>query len=467
MKWKAHKYQKFSKKHILENKAAGLFLDMGLGKTVTTLDALNILMFDTFEIHKPLIVAPKFVAENTWAKEAAKWDHLKHLKFSKILGDEKSRIKALKAKADVYIINRDNVPWLVTYYQSKFPFDMLILDELTSFKSSKSMRFKALRLIRPKVKRVVGLTGTPAPNGLIDLWAQIFLLDRGERLGKKITDFRSKFFNERRNGHIVYRYDAKKDVNVKEQIFGAISDICISMKASDYLELPGRIEHRVEIDFSPRMRREYDKFEMECVLELLSEEAEVTAANAAALMGKLRQFSNGAIYGAKDPDTNRRPYYELHDQKLEALEELVEQANGEPVLIFYSFQHDVARIKERLKAYNPITVKDDPDFQDKWNRKEIKVLLAHPASAGHGLNLQAGGNIIIWFSQDFNLEYDMQANARLDRQGQTKVVMIYRLVVADTVDEKVEESLTSKADDQESLMRATRAIVGKYADRSS
>ncbi len=449
-----HEYQKAAVRHIIEHPAAGLFLEMGLGKTISTLTAINILMNEYLEVNKVLVIAPKRVAEDTWTSECAKWDHLKGLRVSVMLGSEKKRIEAFQRDADVYVINRENVEWLVAKWNGYFPFDMVVIDELSSFKSGKSKRFRALRLVRPKVNRVVGLTGTPAPNGLMDLWSQMYLLDMGERLGKSITSYRMKYFKPgRTNGQIVYDYKALD--GSEKDIYDKIGDICISMKAEDYLELPERIDRDVKVTLSATNRKRYDEFEKEQILSLPEEEGDISAVNAAALTNKLMQFANGAIY---DADHN---VHEIHEEKLEALEEIVESANGQPVLVFYAFKHDVYRIMKRLKKYHPVEI-GGSDCIRAWNKGEIPLMLAHPASAGHGLNLQAGGNIVVWFSLPWSCELYQQANARLYRQGQTKPVIIHKLMVDGTIDEDIIKALGSKIDRQEALMRAVKARIEKY-----
>lgn len=453
MEFKAHNYQDFAIQHILHHPYSGLFLDMGLGKTVSTLTAVSYLMYEDCEIDKVLVVAPKKVAENTWSNEINKWDHLKHLTVSKVLGTEKARKEALKAKADIYVINRENVAWLVGLYQTAFPFDMVVLDELSSFKSPKAIRFKALRMVRPFIKRVVGLTGTPAPRGLIDLWSQLYLLDMGERLGKTITGYREKYFTPgRSNGHVVYDYKLKQDGN--DLIYSKISDICISMKAEDYLTLPERIDRTVEINLPTAIKAKYDEFEKEQVLALEDSE-DISAINAAALSNKLLQFANGAVYDAE------KSYHEVHKEKLEALEEIVDAANGQSVLVFCSFKHDYERIKKHLKGYKPQLL-ITPEDEQKWNDGKIQVLLAHPASVGYGLNLQEGGNIIVWYGLNWSLELYQQANARLHRQGQARPVIIHHLVVSGTMDEDVIKSIAGKAECQEALMQAVKVRIQKY-----
>lgn len=452
MKYKPHPYQQHSTNHIIDKPYSALFLDMGLGKTVSTLTAIDELMNVYCEVNKVLVIAPLRVAKDTWSTEVEKWDHLNHLRLSIVLGSVKERKMALSCKADIYVINRENVPWLVAQYQSAFPFDMVVIDELSSFKSAKSIRFKSLRMIRPTVKRVVGLTGTPAPNGLIDLWPQLYLLDMGERLGKTITGYREKYFNPgRRNGAVVFDY--KLRAGSEQEIYNKIADICISMKAKDYLQLPERINNVIEIRLPKDIQDKYDKFEEDQVMQIEAED--VSAVNAAALSTKLRQFAQGAIY---DIDKN---WHEIHNIKLDALEELVEGANGQPVLIFYSFRSDLERIQHKLKAYKPRMLNDSQDIKD-WNAGKIEVLLAHPASAGHGLNLQAGGNVIIWFGLNWSLELYQQANARLDRQGQTKPVIIHHMITVQTIDTKIMKAIEGKAVAQDALLDAVKAIINKY-----
>jgi SNF2 family DNA or RNA helicase len=456
-----HGYQLHCVDHIINNCFSALFIEMGLGKTVSTLTAIDILMNHLFEVTKVLVIAPKRVAEDTWSREVEKWDHLSHLTISKVLGTERQRKEALKAKADIYIINRENVVWLVAHYGGAFPFDFVAVDELSSFKSAKAARFKALRTIRPKIKRLVGLTGTPAPNGLLDLWPQMYLLDMGERLGKTLTSYREKYFKPgKKNGYIVYEYDLKKEDDLlgadyyQKEIYEKISDICISMKAEDWLSLPERINRTVEVRLPAAIYQQYEEFERKQVLALADME-EISAVNAAALTNKLLQFANGAVYGSDGA------WYEVHKEKLEALEEIIENANGHPVLVAYSYRHDQERIKKYLKAYKPQDLKDS-DTIEKWNKRQIPLMLAHPASAGHGLNLQSGGNTIVWFGQTWSLELYQQFNARLDRQGQTESVIVHHLVTKGTMDEDVLKSLDTKAGGQEALMQAVKARIRKY-----
>ena len=453
-----HEYQTTATDHILDNTHSALFLEMGLGKTVSTLTAIEHLMFAELEISSVLVIAPKRVAESVWGDEIEKWDHLKHLTISKVIGNAKQRRKALATPADIYTIGRDNVSWLCGQYGgSMLPFDMLVIDELSSFKNPKSVRFKSLRGVQPSFKRVVGLTGTPAPNGLIDLWAQIYLLDRGERLGKFVSHFREDFFRPgKRNGHIIYSYNLVEDGD--KRIHDKIGDICMSMKAEDYLKLPGRVDNIIKLNFDEETQRKYDDFERDLVLELFEEQEpgqEISAVNAAALSNKLLQFANGAIY---DEDKN---YHVVHDLKIEATKDIIEDANGKPVLIAWTYRHDLYRLQKALKKYKPRELKTDQDIKD-WNAGKIQVLMMHPASGGHGLNLQAGGNIIIWFGQTWSLELEQQLNARLARQGQKDIVIINKLVACKTLDLDVIAAQERKSEKQNGLMEAVKALKQKY-----
>lgn len=409
-------------------------------------------LLNVFEvIDNVLIIAPLSVADKTWTDEMEKWDHLKHLTFSKILGPKAQREAALRKKADVYLINRENVEWLVDHYKQRWPFKTVIIDELSSFKSPQAKRFKALRKVRPYMERVIGLTGTPSPNSLMDLWSQIYLLDQGERLGKTITQYRNKYFvPAQKNGHIVYSWHLIP--GAEEAIYEKISDICVSMKAKDYLQLPPRTDNIVEIPLSPASERKYKELEREYVLEL--EEADIVASNAATLSNKLLQLSNGCIY-----DENGDPR-EIHQEKLDALERIVEEAQGQSVLVFYQYKHDLARIQQRFKRAKALDVAAGDIKQ--WNEGNIHLLLAHPQSAGHGLNLQQGGHIIVWFGLTWSLEYYQQANARLDRQGQMNPVIVHHLVTKGTIDENVMEALQTKKVGQEALMAAVKAKIDEY-----
>lgn len=451
MKATLHPYQEYSKNFILDHPYCALLLDMGLGKTLSSLTAIDELLH-TFEIiENVLVIAPLSVAEKTWTDEIEKWDHLQHLTFSKVLGNPKQREEALFKKADVYLINRENVEWLVNYYQRNWPFKTVIIDELSSFKSSSAKRFKALRKVRPKMERVIGLTGTPSPNSLMDLWAQMYLLDQGERLGKTITQYRNKYFvPAQNNGHIVYSWQLIP--GAEEAIYNKISDICVSMKAKDYLQLPPRTENIIELDLNPTSWKQYKELEREYVLEL--EETDVVASNAATLSNKLLQLSNGAVY---DENGDGR---EIHQEKLNALERVIEDAQGQSVLVFYQYQHDLERIQARFKQAKALNVSNG-DIE-KWNEGKIPLLLAHPQSAGHGLNLQKGGHIIVWFGLTWSLEFYQQANARLDRQGQTQPVIIHHLVTKGTIDEQVIKALQAKEQGQSALMAAVKAKIEEY-----
>jgi len=426
---------------------------MGMGKTVSTLTAVDELLF-LGEVDKVLVIAPLRVAEDTWSTEVQKWDHLKSLKISKVLGTPKQRVKALETKADVYVTNRENVDWLVKQYFYEWPFDMCVIDELSSFKSSKAKRFRSLRKVRPYFKRIVGLTGTPAPNSLIDLWPQVYLLDGGVRLGKTIGSYREQYFKPgNRNQFVVYNWNLKE--GAAEAIENKISDICISMKAKDYLDFPERIDNTISINLPENAMKKYKELEKDLVLELGQDD--ITAANAAVLTNKLLQMANGAIYA------ENHNVVEMHQEKLKALLEIIEAANGKPVLTFYSFRHDFNRIVEflRSKKIKAVGLKDSKDIK-KWNEGKIPVLLVHPASAGHGLNLQYGGNIIVWFGLTWSLELYQQANARLHRQGQKETVVINHIVAKDTVDEDVMKSLGNKEVNQNMLLEAVKARIEKY-----
>ena len=454
-----HSYQLACVDHIIKNQFCGVFLEMGLGKTATTLTAINDLIFDYLEISNALVIAPKRVAESVWEEEAKNWEHLHHLVFSKVIGTPQQRISALNRKADIYVISRDNVSWLCAFYGgSKLPFDMVVIDELSSFKSYKSQRWKALKLVQPCFKRFVGLTGTPAPNSLIDLWPQIYLMDRGTRLGKTITSYRNTYFRPgQTNGNVVYNYSLL--TGSEQLIHEKISDICISMKSEDYLQMPIRTDNFIKLRMPSQIKKQYEEFEKEKVIELFSvksdDAVEISVVNAAAMSNKLLQYANGAIY-----DENKKAYA-IHDIKLNALKEIIEDSNGKPVLVAWSYQHDRDRILEYLKSFKPRELKKPQDIVD-WNNKKIQVMLAHPASAGHGLNLQAGGSIIVWFGLTWSLELYQQFNARLYRQGQKDHVVIHHLVMQDTHDEDVLKALKQKDKKQNSLMESIKAKINKY-----
>ncbi|PLR84647.1 DEAD/DEAH box helicase [Bacillus canaveralius] len=449
MKFKPHLYQDFAIRRIIEQPAVGLFLDMGMGKTVSTLTAVADLLHDYFEVSKVLVIAPLRVAEDTWSRETEKWDHTRYMKVSKVLGPESKRIQAVMTPADLYVINRENVEWLVGYYKSKWPFDMVVIDELSSFKSSKAKRFRALKKVRPFIKRLVGLTGTPAPNSLIDLWPQLYLLDGGERLGKTITGYRDRYFQpDQRNRHIVYSWRLRPEA--EKAIHSKISDICISMQAKDWLDLPERIDNPVRIPLPAPVRQKYKQMERDLLLPFT--DGDVVADTAAVLSNKLLQLANGAVY-----DENKA-VQEIHQEKLKKLEDIIDAANGKPILVFYTYQHDLARIQKHFKQAK--LLENSQDIAD-WNKSEIPMLLAHPASAGHGLNLQAGGHIIVWFGLTWSLELYQQANARLDRQGQEHRVIVHHLVAEGTVDEDVMKVLEGKAIGQDALLAAVKARIEK------
>ena len=454
MKFEPHDYQKYCVEYILSHPIAGLFLDMGLGKTVITLTAINELMLNTFEVNKVLVIAPLRVARDTWPSEIEKWDHLQNLDVSVVVGTMKERIAALCHPAMIYVINRENIQWLVEYYEKngkRWDFDMVVIDELSSFKNYRAMRFKALRKVRPFMKRIVGLTGTPTSNGLMDLWAEIGILDMGERLGKFIGRYREAYFKPGSMNPaqgIVYSYVPRE--GAEEMIYKRIEDITISMKAMDYLKMPDNVKVNHEVVMSGKERQLYDMLAKELLIPL--EDGDIDAANAAALSNKLLQMANGAVY---DENTHVR---EIHNRKLEALEDLIESANGQTVLVAYWFKHDRSRIIEYLKkkGYEPRDIKSSDDIKD-WNDRKITVGLIHPASAGHGLNIQAGGHILIWFGLTWSLELYQQTNARLWRQGQKEVVTIYHIVAKDTVDEDVLAALEQKDFTQERLIAAVKA----------
>jgi SNF2 family DNA or RNA helicase len=442
-----HEYQTHCTEFILEKTSAGLFLDMGLGKSVITLTALVDLLHDRFEVSKVLVIAPLRVANTTWLDEVLKWKHLKNLRVSRVLGSAKERTMALYKKADIYTINRENVPWLVEFYKNEWPFDMVIIDELSSFKSPSAKRFRALKKVRHKIKRIVGLTGTPAPNGLLDIWSQIYLLDGGERLGRTFSGYRSRYFHPQKyvNGGIPTDYALNDDA--EDKIYDKISDICISMKALEYLKMPEIIFNKVEVELSEKEMKLYRKLEKDLLLPL--EDSDVDAANAAVLSNKLLQMSGGTVYDEYGD------VHQIHDRKLDALEDLVEAANGKPVLIYYGFRHERDRIKELFDAGDINTSEDIA----RWNRGEMKIALCHPASAGHGLNLQEGGSTIIWFSVTWSLELYQQANARLWRQGQKQTVVIHHLLAKDTIDHRVMMALDNKDTGQNALIEAVKARI--------
>lgn len=449
MRFAPHNYQAYCIDRVIEDPALGLFLDMGLGKTVITLTAVNELRYNRFEVGKTLVIAPKKVAEATWSREAQKWDHLRHLRILPVLGTERQRIRKLCTPADVYVINRDNVQWLVDYYRNAWPFDMVVCDEFSSFKNPSAKRTKSLNWVRPHIKRMVGLTGTPAPNGLLDLWAQVHLLDGGERLGKSFYGYRERYFT-----HNQYSHETKAKPESEMNIWERIGDICVSMKAADYIELPDISYNTVPVVLDTKARERYDRMEREAVLKI--DESTIDAGSAAVLTGKLIQLCNGSVY---DAEKNIVP---VHDCKIEAFLELMEQLNGKRALVFYSFKHDLVMIHKALsgKDYRVRELRTTDD-EIAWNRGEIDILLAHPQSAAYGLNLQDGGNHVVWFGLTWNLEHYQQANARLHRQGQTEKVIVHHLVVVGGMDEDVLAALESKGDTQERLMTALKARIEK------
>ncbi len=439
-----HGYQEYSVNFIIEHPVAAVLLDCGLGKTVTSLTAINDLMFDYFDIHRVLVICPLRVG-NVWANEIQHWEHLCLLQYSVAVGSESERLLALKTQADIYIINRENVQWLIEKSGVSFDFDMVVVDELSSFKNYQSKRFKALMKARPKVKRMVGLTGTPSSNGLMDLFAEFKLLDMGARLGRFIGQYRNAYFSpDKRNGQIIYNY--KPLPNAEQQIYDKISDITISMKSTDHLKMPEMISTKYEVELSDSEKKKYEELKKDLILQL--PDGEITAANAASLTGKLSQMANGAVY------SDDESILEIHQRKLDALEDIIESANGKPVLVAYWFRHDLERIRKRFDVRAIKTAKDIAD----WNNGRIPVALIHPASAGHGLNLQAGGNHLVWFGLTWSLELYQQTNARLWRQGQTaETVVIQHIVAKATVDEHIMKALAQKNTTQLALMDAVRA----------
>ena len=445
MKYKPYDYQTFATNFVLEHPACGLILDMGLGKSVITLTALWSLLLDSFDVGKVLVVAPKRVAENTWPAELKKWEHLDGLTWSLVLGSEKDRRAALQRRAKIYIINRENVTWLVDNY--RWDFDTLVIDELSSFKSSKAQRFRALKRVRPRISRVIGLTGTPQPNGLLDLWPQMYLLDMGQRLGRFVGGYRERFFlPDKRNREVIYSYKPKE--GAEKKIYELISDICISMKAADYLDMPELVSRQTVVQMNARERKLYDDFGRDMVLHL--KDGDLDAVNAASLSGKLVQMANGAVYG------ENRKVHHIHDRKLDALEDIIETANGKPLLVAYWYKHDLERIRQRFDVRTIDTPKDIAD----WNEGKISVALIHPASAGHGLNLQDGGSTIVWFGLTWSLELYQQLNARLWRQGQKHTAVILHIVTEGTHDEDIMKALELKDMSQTALIAAVRARIG-------
>lgn len=455
MEFKPHPYQAYCIDRVIKQPKIGLFLDMGLGKTIITLQAIYELKYNRFAVQKVLIIAPKKVAEATWQREAQKWGGVEILRISTVLGSLSKRVKALNTPADIYIINRDNVTWLVDYYKNDWPFDMVVADESSSFKNHAAKRFKSLAHMYNHIKRMVLLTGTPTPKWLIDLWAQIYLLDRGQTLGRTYTSFRDHFFiPDRRSQTVIYSYKPKD--TAENDVLRAISHLCVSMKSEDYLTLPPVIEDIVPVQLSPKAQRDYDEMETRMVLELVESGEEITAVSAAALSTKLQQLANGAVYD------ELRNVHEIHDCKIEAFMELIEQLSGKPVLVFYNFKHDLDRLKKSL-AKSRLTVKELKGAVEEreWNEGKIDVLLAHPASTAYGLNLQDGGNHVIWFGLNWSLELYQQANKRLHRQGQKEKVIIHHLISIGTRDEDMMEALNRKADAQEYVLQSLKARIDK------
>ena len=455
MEFKPHPYQAYCIDRVIKQPKIGLFLDMGLGKTIITLQAIYELKYNRFAVQKVLIIAPKKVAEATWQREAQKWDGVGILRISTVLGSLSKRVKALNTPADIYIINRDNVTWLVDYYKNDWPFDMVVADESSSFKNHAAKRFKSLAHMYNHIKRMILLTGTPTPKGLIDLWAQIYLLDRGQSLGRTYTSFREHYFiPDQRSQTVIYSYKPKD--TAENDVLRAISHLCVSMKSEDYLTLPPVIEDIVPVQLDARAKKEYDTMEREMVLELVDDEEEITAASAAALSTKLQQLANGAVY-----DENQE-VHEIHNCKIEAFKELIEQLNGKPVLVFYNFKHDLERLKKSL-VKSRLVVKElkGATEEREWNEGKIDILLAHPASTAYGLNLQDGGNHVIWFGLNWSLELYQQANKRLHRQGQKEKVIIHHLISIGTRDEDMMAALEQKADAQEYVLQSLKARIDK------
>lgn len=444
MKYFPHDYQRYATDFIINNPISAVLLEMGLGKSVISLSAINELMLDYFDVSRTLVIAPLRVANSTWPDEIKKWDHLKHLSYSVVIGSEKERLDALGKPAHIYLINRENVDWLITKSGIPWKFDMVVIDELSSFKSYQAKRFKSLLKVRPKLKRIVGLTGTPSSNGLMDLWAEFRLLDMGERLGRYITYYRQNFFvPDKRNQQMIFSYKPKD--GAEKKIYSLISDITISMKSKDFLKMPECIMNEVIVTLSDKEQKLYDSLKQDMVLSL--EENEIDAINAAALSNKLLQMSNGAVYN------DDKESLHIHDRKLDALEDLIEGANGKPVLVAYWFKHDLEKIKDRFDVREIKSAKDISD----WNEGKIPVALIHPASAGHGLNLQAGGSTLIWFGLTWSLELYQQTNARLYRQGQDSTVVIHHILTKGTIDEDVMKALKAKEKIQDALIDSVKA----------
>ncbi|MDU9335176.1 DEAD/DEAH box helicase [Staphylococcus coagulans] len=449
IQFKPHVYQKHSIDKVIDNEKYGLFLDMGLGKTVSTLTAFSDLQL--LDTEKMLVIAPLNVAKDTWADEINKWEHLKHLRVSKVLGTPKQRLTALSKDADIYITNKENTKWLCDQYKKEWPFDMVVIDELSTFKNPSSQRFKAIRKKLPLMKRFVGLTGTPSPNSLLDLWAQVYLIDRGERLETSFSRYRERFFRPTHQvSDHVFNWELRD--GSEEKIYELIEDVCLSMKASDYLDLPERIDTVQSVNLSSKERKLYDELEKHYILES-EEDGTIVAQSGASLSQKLLQLSNGAVY-TDDEDVRH-----IHDRKLDKLEGIIEESQGQPLLVFYNFKHDKERILER---FDEVVTLDDKGYKDKWNEGKVKILLAHPASAGHGLNLQQGGHIIVWYGLTWSLELYQQANARLYRQGQEHTTIIHHIMTDNTIEQRVYQALQNKELTQDELMKAIKARIEKH-----
>lgn len=446
--FKPYDYQAYAIDKIIDNKRFGLFLDMGLGKTVSTLTAIEQLKYDYLDVDKVLVIAPKRVAEDTWAQEVEKWTHLTHLDVSLVLGTPKQREQALERNADIYVTNKENTKWICERFKKDWPFDMVVIDELSTFKNSDSQRFKILKKKWPLFDRFVGLTGTPAPKNIMDLWAQIYLIDGGERLGKFKTHFRQRYFYPTHKvAEHTFNWELKD--GAKDEIYKMISDVTVSMESKDYLKMPERVDTVKEAKLSKKERALYDELEQNMVIENdIDDDKDIVALNSASLSNKLLQMSNGAVYADDGSITH------IHDKKLELLDEIVEESQGQPILVMYNYKHDKERLLER---YDFAETLDSDDYMERWNNGEIQMLITHPASAGHGLNLQYGGSIMVWFGLTWNLEYYEQANARLYRQGQKKTTVIHHLLTENSIDQKVYESLKNKKLGQNELMNAVKA----------
>lgn len=452
MKFKPHDYQAHTTQFIIDHPESAIFLGMGMGKTISTLTAVNDLIRNRFETQKVLVIAPIRVARDTWPTEIDKWDHLAGLTVSPIIGTAKQREAGANRRADIYTIGRENIPWLVKHHGSRWPYDMVIIDELSSFKNPQAKRFKALKKVRPKIHRIVGLTGTPAPNSLLDIWAPFRLIDNGQRLGKYITHYRDQYFTPgRRNGTVVYNWNLRPGAD--QAIYDNIADITVSMRTTDYLQLPEATHQHITVQLPPKARKHIDTLKRDLVLDL--DDDTIDAANAATLSLKLQQLSGGAIYNETGDN-----YITIHDEKIQALAELVDQAQGNTMLVCYWFKHERDRILDAIPGARVLDTQQD--FHD-WNNGDIPVALIHPASAGHGLNLQAGGHIMVWYTTPWSLELYEQANARLHRQGQTEPVSIIHIDTAGSIDQTVHQALTRKDTTQQALITAVKAQLEEAA----